>query len=88
MFINPTLMAMLADALPGGVKSVDQVGWDGDAVEAQAFAYMAVRSRRGLPLTFPGTTGVSQPTTGGRFAPASRPPALRDQAISAKRSSR
>lgn len=85
---NPTLMAMLADALPGGVKSVDQVGWDGDAVEAQAFAYMAVRSRRGLPLTFPGTTGVSQPTTGGRFAPASRPPALRDQAISASRSSR
>lgn len=84
---NPALMAMLGDAVPGPVRSVDQVGWDGDAVEAQAFAYMAVRSRRGLPLTFPGTTGVSRPTPGGRFAAASRPP-LGYQASSASRSSR
>jgi anhydro-N-acetylmuramic acid kinase len=39
------------------VRGAD-LGWSGDAVEAQAFAYMAVRSLKGLPLTFPGTTGV------------------------------
>jgi len=48
------------------VRSVDEVGWNGDALEAQAFAFMAVRSLRGLPLSFPGTTGVPQPMTGGR----------------------
>lgn len=79
---NPVLMAMLAAAVAAPVEAVEAVGWDGDALEAQAFAYLAVRSRRGLPLTFPGTTGVPRPTTGGRFAPA------RDQAISERRSSR
>jgi anhydro-N-acetylmuramic acid kinase len=47
------------------VKAVD-LGWDGDALEAQAFAFLAVRSLRGLPLTFPGTTGVPRPLTGGK----------------------
>ena len=42
-----------ADVLP-----VEALGWDGDALEAQAFAYLAVRSLRGLPITFPTTTGV------------------------------
>jgi anhydro-N-acetylmuramic acid kinase len=46
---------------------VDELGWDGDALEAQAFAFMGVRSLRGLPLSFPGTTGVPQPLTGGRY---------------------
>jgi anhydro-N-acetylmuramic acid kinase len=41
------------------------VGFDGDAVEAEAWAYLAVRSLKGLPITFPGTTGVAAPTTGG-----------------------
>jgi anhydro-N-acetylmuramic acid kinase len=40
-------------------------GWDGDAIEAQGFAYMAVRNLRGLPVTFPGTTGVREPMIGG-----------------------
>ena len=40
------------------VEPVDDVGWHGDALEAQAFAFLAVRSLRGLPLSFPGTTGV------------------------------
>ncbi len=39
-------------------------------MEAQAFAYLAVRSRMGLPITFPGTTGVAAPLTGGVFHPA------------------
>jgi anhydro-N-acetylmuramic acid kinase len=44
------------------------VGWQGDALEAQAFGYLAVRSRLGLPLSVPGTTGVPRPVTGGRFS--------------------
>lgn len=67
---NPTLMRMLAEAIRAPVDPVEAVGWDGDAIEAQAFAYLAVRSLRGLPLTFPRTTGVAAPTTGGRVAPA------------------
>ncbi|CAA7627896.1 Anhydro-N-acetylmuramic acid kinase [Candidatus Terasakiella magnetica] len=66
---NPGLMAALADALDMVVEPVEAVGWNGDALEAQAFAFLAVRSRRGLPLTFPETTGVTQPLGGGRFHP-------------------
>jgi len=47
------------------VDPVEAVGWDGDALEAQAFAFLAVRSQRGLPLSFPGTTGVPVPMPGG-----------------------
>jgi len=61
---NATLMRMLAERL-GDVRSVDALGWNGDAVEAEGFAYMAVRSLRGLPISFPGTTGVARPLTGG-----------------------
>ena len=67
---NPTLMAMLADAVGAEVVPAQAVGWDGDALEAQAFAYLAVRSRKGLPLSFPGTTGVAAPQTGGVLHPA------------------
>jgi anhydro-N-acetylmuramic acid kinase len=41
------------------------VGWSADALEAQAFAYLAVRTVKGLPITFPGTTGVARPLAGG-----------------------
>jgi anhydro-N-acetylmuramic acid kinase len=59
---------MLAKALGGpALAPVEAVGWDGDALEAQAFAYLALRSRRGLPLSIPATTGVPQAVTGGRF---------------------
>lgn len=66
---NATLMAMLAERLGAPVAAVESVGWDGDALEAQAFGYLAVRSRLGLPLSEPATTGVPTPTTGGRFHP-------------------
>ena len=65
---NPVLMAAIADALGCPIAPVEQVGWDGDALEAQAFAYLAVRSLRGLPLSYPGTTGVPAPQTGGVVA--------------------
>ena len=66
---NPTLMGMLAERLaPTAVMRGGDLGWSGAAIEAQAFAYMAVRSLKGLPLTFPGTTGVSAPLTGGILA--------------------
>ena len=64
---NPVLMQMLAARLGAPVAPVEAVGWEGDALEAQAFAYLAVRSLKGLPLSFPGTTGVPQPMTGGKL---------------------
>ncbi|MBI4274167.1 MAG: anhydro-N-acetylmuramic acid kinase [Rhizobiales bacterium] len=65
---NATLMRMLAERLaPATVETANAAGWSADALEAQAFAYLAVRSLRGLPLTFPTTTGVSQPTMGGVY---------------------
>jgi anhydro-N-acetylmuramic acid kinase len=63
---NPVLMKGLARALRLPVKSVDTLGWDGDALEAQGFAYMAVRSELGLPISFPSTTGVPAAMCGGR----------------------
>jgi anhydro-N-acetylmuramic acid kinase len=66
---NPTLMRMLAERLkPAPIETAGAVGWSADALEAQAFAYLAVRSLKGLPLTFPATTGVPHPLTGGVLA--------------------
>jgi anhydro-N-acetylmuramic acid kinase len=48
-------------------RPVEVVGWDGDALEAQAFAYLAIRSLRGLPLSLPTTTGVPRPMQGGKL---------------------
>ena len=59
-------MRMLGTRLAAEVSPVEAVGWKGDVLEAQAFAYLAVRSLRGLPLSYPGTTGVPAPQTGGR----------------------
>jgi len=67
---NPTTMAALRRDLNAPVEPVETEGWDGDALEAQAFAYLAVRSLNGLALSYPQTTGVRQPTTGGvRYDP-------------------
>ena len=60
---------MLAQRLaPASVETANAAGWNSDAVEAQAFAYMAVRHLRGLPITFPTTTGVPKPMQGGVLA--------------------
>jgi anhydro-N-acetylmuramic acid kinase len=64
---NPTLMRAIAEETEGKVMTAADLGWDGDALEAQAFAFLAVRSLCGLPITFPGTTGVEKPTCGGRL---------------------
>jgi anhydro-N-acetylmuramic acid kinase len=65
---NPALMAMLRTKLAAPVEPVEKMGWNGDSLEAEAFALLAVRSLYGLPLTFPGTTGVKTPQSGGRMA--------------------
>lgn len=65
---NPTLLAMLRERLGADVKAADEVGLAADAIEAQAFAVLAVRSLKGLPLTYPGTTGAPRPMTGGVLA--------------------
>jgi anhydro-N-acetylmuramic acid kinase len=67
---NPNLMRRLHERLRVRVEPVEAIGFDGDSIEAQCFAYLALRSRRGLPLSFPTTTGVPKPITGGVFWPA------------------
>jgi len=47
------------------IKLIDDYGIDGDFVESQAFAYLAIRSYIKLPISFPSTTGVKKPSTGG-----------------------
>jgi len=66
---NPVLMAALAAAVGAPVDPVETVGWDGDALEAQAFGYLAVRALNGLPLSLPSTTGVPEPMPGGIVHP-------------------
>ena len=70
---NPALMEALSRRLNVPVKPVEAVGWHGDALEAQAFAYLAVRSVLGLPLSLPSTTRVPQPCCGGHLFKAPRP---------------
>jgi anhydro-N-acetylmuramic acid kinase len=62
---NEFLMAQLRARLTGNVLEAEGARWDGDALEAEGFAYLAMRSKRGLPLSLPTTTGVPQPLTGG-----------------------
>ena len=66
---NRTLMKMLAARMkPATVETADQAGWSADALEAQAFGFLAVRCLRGLPITFPTTSGAPCPLTGGVVA--------------------
>ncbi len=67
---NPVMMRMLAAGLDCPVKPVENAGLDGDMLEAQAFAYLAVRVARGLPTSAPGTTGVAAPVGGGQISRA------------------
>jgi anhydro-N-acetylmuramic acid kinase len=74
--LNRIIMRDLADQAAinqASVVSAEEAGLDGDAMEAEAWAYLAVRSLEGLPLTFPGTTGVTKPVTGGVFNPVLKP---------------
>ena len=64
---NPAIMAALRTALGVPVEPVEAVGWDGDALEAQCFGFLAARAVAGLPLSFPGTTGVPHPMQGGQL---------------------
>lgn len=69
--LNAMIMADLTEmaaAEAAAVLNADDMALDGDAMEAEAWAYLAVRSRMGLPLTFPGTTGVPEAVTGGVLA--------------------
>src|SRR5262249_21148207 len=68
---NRTLMSMLAGRVHDAVVPAEDVGLNGDSLEAEAWAYLAVRSLRDLPLTFPTTTGVTRPQRGGVLARAS-----------------
>jgi len=70
---NPALVEALRRRLAVPVRPVEAVGWNGDALEAQAFAYLAVRSVEGLPLSLPTTTGVPRPICGGRMFSAISP---------------
>ena len=65
---NPVLMQMLAERTGVEVLTAEEAGFDGDSVEAEAWAYMAVRSRLGLGITFPGTTGAPYELSGGVLA--------------------
>ncbi len=64
---NRTLMDALRARVNAPVLAAEDAGWNGDFIEAEAFAYLAVRSVKGLPLSLPTTTGVKEPMTGGKF---------------------
>ena len=66
---NLTMLRMLRERLaPATVESADGLGWSADAIEAQAFGFLAARGLKGLPLSYPATTGVPIPMTGGVIA--------------------
>ena len=66
---NLTMLRMLRDRLaPAEVESASALGWSADAVEAQAFGFLAARGLKGLPLSYTATTGVPMPMTGGEIA--------------------
>jgi len=64
---NMTLMRWIGDVTGLDIRTVDELGWSGDGLEAEAFAWLAVRSVLGLPLSLPTTTGVPKAMTGGKL---------------------
>ncbi|MEM9428122.1 MAG: anhydro-N-acetylmuramic acid kinase [Pseudomonadota bacterium] len=67
---NATVAALIGARTNAPVAAVEAVGLDGDMLEAQAFGYLAVRVLRGLPTSFPETTGARLPVCGGRISRA------------------
>jgi anhydro-N-acetylmuramic acid kinase len=66
---NHTMMRMLRERLaPATVEAAEALGWASDSIEAQAFGFLAARGMKGLPLSYPTTTGVPLPMTGGVIA--------------------
>ncbi len=65
---NPALMQALAHRAGAMPVTAEALGWRGDAIEAECFAFLAARTLRNLPSSFPGTTGVPQPVVAGRLA--------------------
>ena len=66
---NLSMLRMLRERLaPATVEAADALGWSSDAIEAQAFGFLAARGLKGLPLSYPATTGVPLPMTGGVIA--------------------
>ena len=65
---NPLMMEMLKARAGVEAAPAETVGWRGDAIEAECFAFLAVRVLRGLPISFPTTTGAPHPLLGGRLA--------------------
>jgi len=65
---NPAIVEALQQRLHVPVGPAEEVGWDGDALEAQSFGFLAARVAAGLPISFPGTTGVPIALPGGRIA--------------------
>lgn len=64
---NPVLLAAIRERAGVPVTTAEDEGWRGDSIEAEAFAFLAARCLLGLPISFPGTTGVPEPMTGGRI---------------------
>jgi len=65
---NPAIIEALRSRAQVEPVLTESVGWRGDAVEAECFAYLAVHASRSLPISFPLTTGVTRPMSGGRLA--------------------
>ncbi len=65
---NPAMLKALRERTGCTIETAEDHGWRGDAVEAECFALLAVRALRGLPISFPTTTGVAEEMTGGRIA--------------------
>ena len=66
---NLTMLRMLRERVsPAQVQAAETLGWSSDALEAQAFGFLAARGLKGLPLSYPATTGVPMPMTGGVIA--------------------
>jgi len=70
---NPVRLAAIRERAGVPVTTAEDEGWRGDSIEAEAFAFLAARCLLGLPISFPGTTGVAEPLTGGRIVEPGEP---------------